>query len=99
MRFLPIIVFILSINAIFAQKIDSTAILKKDSASVLIPDTLLSKKDSVKTKKFDVDTVIYAQSTDSIIYYIEQRKMDIYGKGQLQYKDTDRKKRKYFCRF
>ncbi|MDP4117101.1 MAG: putative LPS assembly protein LptD, partial [Bacteroidota bacterium] len=99
MRFLPIIVFILSINAIFAQKIDSTAILKKDSASVLIPDTLLSKKDSVKTKKFDVDTVIYAQSTDSIIYYIEQRKMDIYGKGQLQYKDTDLKSANIFVDF
>ena len=99
MKFLPIIVFILGINTVFAQKVDSLSVLKKDSVLSKLTDTLLTKKDSVKTKKSDIDTVIYAQSTDSIIYYIDQKKMDIFGKGQLQYKDTDLKSANIYVDF
>lgn len=99
MKFLPIILFVLCTSTIFASKIDSLIVASKDSTLRNITDSLFLKKDSLKTKKFDVDTVIYAQSTDSIIFYIDKKKMDIYGKGQLQYKDTDLKSANIFVDF
>lgn len=54
-------------------------------------------KDTSKTKrKFDVDAVVYASSSDSIVFDIQSKKMFIYGNGQLKYKDTDLKSGKIF---
>ncbi len=69
---------------------DSTAAIKNDS---------LVQKDSVKKKGFDVDSVIYASSRDSLFFFINEKKMDLYGSADLKYKDTDLKSAKILVDF
>ncbi len=75
----------------------------KDSSSVLPADTLHnSLQDSLladTTKRYDVDTVIYAASSDSLIFFINAKKMNIYGDASLQYKKTDLKSADIFIDF
>jgi lipopolysaccharide assembly outer membrane protein LptD (OstA) len=52
--------------------------------SIIIP------KDTVKSST-SVDTVISYTSTDSIIYSIANRKMKLYGEGNIKYKQMDLK--------
>ncbi|MBZ0199020.1 MAG: LPS-assembly protein LptD, partial [Ignavibacteriaceae bacterium] len=59
------------------------------SDSLFIPDSL--KSDSTVKKTYDIDTVIYASASDSLIFYVQQKKMNIYGDGALKYKTTDLK--------
>ncbi|MGE5437779.1 MAG: putative LPS assembly protein LptD, partial [Syntrophothermus sp.] len=67
---------------------DSLRILN-DSLKISTDTTGLA--DTVSQKKYDVDTVIYAKSTDSLIFFIKKREMNLYGKSELQYKETDLK--------
>lgn len=57
----------------------------KSSVDTTAIDTIKSKK------KFDVDDVVYAASSDSIIFDVSNKKMFIYGNGNLKYKDTELK--------
>jgi len=51
-----------------------------------------TKIDTSKSKqKFDVDDVVYAASSDSIIFDVSNKKMFIYGNGELKYKNTELK--------
>ena len=71
-----------------------------DSAAQLsVPDTTASLKDSVQKKKYDVDSIIYSSGSDSIIFRIKARKMEVYGKGDMKYKDTKLKSGKIFIDF
>lgn len=70
----------------------------EDVISVQIPDTLIQLQPSEDTlaitsppSAYDVDTVIYANATDSLIYFIKEKKMAIYGQGELRYKETELK--------
>jgi lipopolysaccharide assembly outer membrane protein LptD (OstA) len=38
-----------------------------------------------------VDTVIYASSSDSLFFFVNKRKMDLFGNADLRYKDTELK--------
>ncbi|MGE5810206.1 MAG: putative LPS assembly protein LptD, partial [Ignavibacteria bacterium] len=75
----------------------------KDSSSVFPADTPHnSSRDSLladTTKRYDVDTVIYAASSDSLIFFINAKKMNIYGDASLQYKKTDLKSADIFIDF
>ncbi len=55
--------------------------------------------DTSKKKGYDVDSVIYSSSSDSLIFFVNQKKMDIYGNGELKYKQTDLKSAKIFVDF
>ncbi len=70
----------------------------EDVISIQIPDTLIQLQPSEDTlaitspsSAYDVDTVIYANAADSLIYFIKEKKMAIYGQGELRYKDTELK--------
>ena len=89
MRNFLLIVILLSVQE-FAQQIDSTGLVPPDSISSPVIDSLLTS-DSVKTKPGDIDTVINASSSDSLIFVISRKEMYLYGTGDIQYKQTDLK--------
>ena len=59
----------------------------------------LTAADTSKKKTYDVDSVIYSSSSDSLIFYVNKKKMDIYGSGEVKYKQTDLKSAKIFVDF
>src|SRR3972149_6157483 len=69
---------------------DSILANQSDTSSInLIP----------KKKSYDVDTVIYTKASDSLIFFVKDRKMNIYGEGSLNYKETDLKSANIFVDF
>jgi lipopolysaccharide assembly outer membrane protein LptD (OstA) len=56
-----------------------------------ISDTLAVTDSTKAKKKYDVDAIVYASSSDSLIFAVQKKKMNIYGDGQLKYKETDLK--------
>lgn len=77
---------------LFAQQKDTTSSVRSAlKLNVAKPDSTL-KTDSTKTKKkYDVDAVINASASDSLIFDVQKKKMNLYGTGELKYKDTDLK--------
>lgn len=69
--------FVISIS--FAQ--NDTTIVKESS----IIDTILKPA----TKKSDIDTTVFAEAKDSIFFNIRDKKMFIFGSGQLKYRQTE----------
>lgn len=72
----------------FAQQIDSTGLIHPDSLYSSEIDSLHTP-DSVKTKPGDIDTVINASSSDSLIFVIGKKEMYLYGSSEIRYKQTD----------
>ena len=70
--------------------------LVKDSLAInnqTITDSTVSrdstfKADSLNNNK-DLDAVVYASSSDSLFFNVHSKKMYIYGKGKIKYKNTD----------
>ncbi len=90
-----ILLFILSSNEIFSQQQDSLFI---------IPDSLSIKHDSLQVEKpkgktYDVDTTVFATSKDSLIFFVKEKKMKIYGEGNINYKQTEIKSANIFIDF
>jgi lipopolysaccharide assembly outer membrane protein LptD (OstA) len=79
----------------------SIAILAQEKDSLLFKPSgdTLAVKDTTAKKKYDVDTVIYSSASDSLIFYVDKKKMDLYGEGEMQYKETDLKSAKIFIDF
>ena len=93
------IIIILSVGIAFPQIADSTGVINKDSLTTN-PGFKSAIIDTIQqNKKYDVDTVIYASSSDSLIFNIKDRRMDIYGGSELKYKTTDLKSAKMFINF
>ena len=63
--------------------------------SIINPDSLglsldsLAKKDSVI--KGDIDTLIYASATDSILFFTKQKRIEIYNDAIVKYRTTELK--------
>ncbi|MCB9247472.1 MAG: LPS-assembly protein LptD [Ignavibacteriales bacterium] len=80
-----ILILLCAIN-LQAQVIDSlSAKIPIDST---LTKTILEKSDSVKSKSFDVDAVIYSSASDSLKFDLKTKKMFIFGTGELKYKQT-----------
>ena len=61
-------------SALLAQGKDSLLFKSsRDSSAV---------KDTTSKKKYDVDTVIYSSASDSLIFYVDKKKMDLYGEAE-----------------
>ena len=77
----------------FAQQNDLTQSINVDSLQIEIPDSLLSAlSDTIVTppqKKSDLDTVVYASGSDSLIFFVKEKKMSIYGNAQINYKKSE----------
>ncbi len=78
-----LILFILLSANLFAQTVDSLA--------TAINDSTIVEEDSVKSKSFDVDAVIYSSASESLSFDIKNKKMFLVGEGELKYKETNLK--------
>ncbi|MBX3007751.1 MAG: LPS-assembly protein LptD [Melioribacteraceae bacterium] len=66
-------------------------------------DTLFSKNeknissdsiqvaDTIKSKKSDIDAIVFASASDSLIFNVKNKMMYVHGKGELKYKTTELK--------
>ena len=97
MRFLFFILFILTTLTSFSQETDS--LFLPDTLKTLLPNDSLLVQDSIPKSSYDIDTVIYANASDSLIFYVKQKKMNIYGDASMQYKETDLKSENIFVDF
>jgi lipopolysaccharide assembly outer membrane protein LptD (OstA) len=91
-------------NNPFSDSKDSLSTLsKKDSLFQTNGEqdstSYLTAADTSKKKTYDVDSVIYSSSSDSLIFYVNKKKMDIYGNGELKYKQTDLRSAEIFVDF
>lgn len=83
MKQITFLLFALSFfHSSFAQ-INDTILTPQNTASFSDTTTLISPK------KYDVDTTVYAEAKDSIFFKIKEKKMLIYGNGNLKYKQTE----------
>lgn len=79
-----------------AQQKDTSAV-KSFPDSLKIPIAETTKPDTTKIKKKqDVDAVVSAAAQDSLIYDVKNKKMFLFGSGELKYKQTDLKSGKIF---
>jgi lipopolysaccharide assembly outer membrane protein LptD (OstA) len=102
--FFGLSLFLFAIGTSFPQQTDSTQIAPQEG-NVAENDTSLTKKlnqgqpaDTLK-KTTQVDTVIYSSSSDSLIFYVHERKMNIFGNSELKYKNTELKSAKMYIDF
>ena len=93
--FILILSFIFITEITFSQQDDSLYIYA-DSIQT-IDDSL--QVDTPKGKTFDVDTTVYASSKDSLIFLVKDKKMLIYGNGEISYKTTEIKSANIFVDF
>ena len=87
MREFLLIIILFSVQE-FAQQIDSTKMFLPDSLLTPVNDSLMTA-DTNKTKSGDIDTVINASSSDSLVFVISEKKMYLYGSSEIQYRQTD----------
>lgn len=74
---------ILLVHTSFAQIKDT--LLSSQNSDPISSDTIIV----YKSKKYDVDTTVFAEAKDSIFFKIKEKKMFIYGNGNLKYKQTE----------
>ncbi len=91
-QLLPVFILIYALR-LFAQQDTLEAV----NPLLMMPDSAVVA--DTASKRYDVDTVIYVSSTDSLIFFINQKKMNLYGKGELKYKDTDLKSENIYVDF
>ena len=97
MRFLFLIFFLSLSHYTFSQEIDTLSIA--DSLQAPFLHDSLSVSDTTAKKTYDVDTTIFTESSDSLIFYVKKKKMDIYGDASIQYRETDLKSANIFVDF
>lgn len=93
MKILLLYIFVLSATC-FGQT-DSLKLFSPDSSQVL-QDSLVVHD---STKSTDIDSIIYSSAKDSIIFFLDQKKMHLYGSGDMHYKETQLKSGKIIVDF
>ncbi|MDR3609828.1 MAG: putative LPS assembly protein LptD, partial [Ignavibacteriaceae bacterium] len=78
---------------LFLASFFTMALLAQGQDSLLFKPSkdTLAVKDTTSKKKYDIDTVIYSSASDSLIFYVNQKKMDLFGDGELSYRQTNLK--------
>lgn len=85
------------VSLMYSQQKESVLPIPKPDTTKTIKADSLAVSDSTKPKKqFDVDAVINAAASDSLIFQVKKKKMYLYGSGELKYKSTDLKSAKIF---
>ncbi len=99
MKFANLVLVLILYSALnFPQDTDSNLLVPQDSTLINQSDTSFTAGKQ-KKKSYDVDTVIYTKASDSLIFFVKNRKMNIYGEGSLNYKETDLKAANIFVDF
>jgi len=78
-----VILFLVVCSLAFAQEKDSLLLNSSDSLLISQPDSL---SEITPKSKSDIDTVIYSTASDSLIFFVKDKKMNIYGDGKIEYK-------------
>ncbi len=93
MKYALFVILIFVCTFLFAQqKKDTTSSAHSSGQLKTAKSDPTLKTDSTKTKKkYDVDAVINATASDSLIFDVQKKKMSLYRTGELKYKDTDLK--------
>jgi hypothetical protein len=77
-----------------------STLFNSDSSVVAAVDDSASAIDSLAlSPKSDIDSIIFSTATDSLIFDLKQKKMYIYGTGDLRYKETNLKSGKIHVDF
>jgi hypothetical protein len=93
-----ILIFLIGMVTLTAQtQGDKPLIIPKDTT--VVKDSLKTAADTLHKKGSDVDSVVYASGKDSLIFYVQDRKMEVYGTGDLKYKSTNLKSGKIYVDF
>ncbi|HAB50723.1 MAG TPA: LPS-assembly protein LptD, partial [Ignavibacteriales bacterium] len=93
-----VLVLIIYSILVFPQEPEINFLTPQDSIFTDQSDTSFTSVE-LKKKSYDVDTVIYTKASDSLIFFVKDRKMNIYGEGSLNYKETDLKAANIFVDF
>ncbi len=65
---------------------------QEDTTSTKPVNTVKVQSDTGKQKgKYDIDAVIFSSAADSLIFDLKNKRMYIYGAGEIKYKKTDLK--------
>ena len=88
--FLSALIIIMISSYALAQESRNNSANKPDTTKSVI-DSLSSVSDSLKNNPTGLDTIVYASSKDSLIFHVNQKKMNLYGDGQIKYQTTDLK--------
>lgn len=81
---------------------DTTGFIYDDSLAVsdsTFTDSLRVDSLQTETKKIDIDDVVTASASDSLTFDVRKKKMNVYGSGELKYKQTDLKSGKIYVDF
>ena len=62
--------------------------------TIVLPDTTISADEdtslvSEQTSRSDIDTVVYTTASDSLIFFVKEKKMEIYGQAKISYRRTE----------
>ncbi len=90
MKIKPILIIFLC-SFVYSQNADSVFSPTTDNLSTPqdLVETTTTSDTTAQTKKYDVDDVVFASSSDSLFFDIRNRKMFVYGSGKLKYKETE----------
>jgi lipopolysaccharide assembly outer membrane protein LptD (OstA) len=78
----------------FAQQNDTLFTNQTDTSLITSTDTTLAQQ-----KKSDIDTVVYASGSDSLFFFVKEKKMSIYGEAQINYRKSEIKSANIFLDF
>lgn len=99
MKCISLILFLFFFSFMCYPQVDSLNLQSGiDTLFITQSDTSLTSSQT-KKKAYDVDTVIYSKASDSLIFFVKDKKMKIFGEGELNYKDTDLKAANIFVDF
>lgn len=92
MKYAFSVILIFTCTFLYAQQKDTTSSVRSAAELKVVKPDSTAKADSTKAKKkFDVDAVINASASDSLSFDVQNKKMNLYGSGELKYKTTDLK--------
>lgn len=78
-----IVILLISISSLFAQ--ENTAPI----ADTLAVDSTVTAPIDSSAESYDINAVVKASASDSLIFDLNNKKMFIYGDGKLKYKQTE----------
>jgi len=82
---LKLLISFFSFTIIITAQIIDPAVISADTLDLLLPDSLIQ----TPPKQYDIDTTVFSSASDSIIFLVRDKKMKIYGSGELSYKETE----------
>ena len=99
MKNFPILILFILIPAILSgQGKDSIFVNTNDSLLTTLNDSSQVVR-KTNSNSSGIDTVIYANSSDSLIFFVNKKKMYLYGKGEMRYKTTNLNSQNIFVDF